>query len=215
MGNKHPGQPQASCCLIRRGREFTRACVYGGTLLVGTDLLLISRCCTSHRLVVATYLIMFSNVELHYICSGGGVYCSHLMSKVDPSTYSIRLHLGYFSDAFIQSNLQRFIHTFTHRRRSQPRKALASSSGAVRVRSLARGHFDTQLGGAGNCTRNLPVTTEPTLPLELSRPFPMSGLTVGPLFTMRGVICSALVTWYPVSRGNVRGEQNNVVGPHY
>ena len=38
----------------------------------------------------------------------------------------------------------------THRRRSQPCKATASSSGAVRVRCLAQGHLNTQLGGAGD-----------------------------------------------------------------
>ena len=56
------------------------------------------------------------------------------------------------------------IHTFRHWRRCQPRKATASSSGAVKVRRLAQGHLDTQkLGGAGDRTSNLPVTSQPTL----------------------------------------------------
>ena len=51
------------------------------------------------------------------------------------------LHLGDFVDAFIQMDLQPFIHTFTHRLRSQPYKKSAS---------LAQGHLDTPLGGAGD-----------------------------------------------------------------
>ena len=56
------------------------------------------------------------------------------------------------------------MHTFTHRQRCQGEGATASSSGAVRVRCLAHGHLDTQLGGAGNLTGNLPVTSQLTLP---------------------------------------------------
>ena len=41
-------------------------------------------------------------------------------------------------------------HTFTHRRRSQPCRATASSLGAVGVRCLAQAHLNTQLGGAGD-----------------------------------------------------------------
>ena len=60
-----------------------------------------------------------------------------------------------------------FIHTFTHRRWCQPRKVPASSSGAVRVRCLAHGYLDTQLGGAGDRTSNRAVTSQPALPPEL------------------------------------------------
>ena len=52
------------------------------------------------------------------------------------------------------------MHTFTHQWRCQPRKVPASSSGAVRVRCRAQGHLNT-LGGAGDQTRNLPVTSQP------------------------------------------------------
>ena len=45
-----------------------------------------------------------------------------------------------------------------------------SSTGAVRVRRLSKGHLDTQLGGAGDRTGNLPVLSKPALPTELSRP---------------------------------------------
>ena len=55
------------------------------------------------------------------------------------------------------------IHPFTHRRRG---KATASLSGEVRVRRLAQGHLDTQLGGSGDRTSNLPVTVQPALPPE-------------------------------------------------
>ena len=51
------------------------------------------------------------------------------------------------------------MHPFTHR---QPAR-----QGAVRVRRLAQGHLDPQLGGAGDLTSNLPVTSQPTLPPEL------------------------------------------------
>ena len=45
----------------------------------------------------------------------------------------------------------------------QPCKVTASSSGAVRVRRLAQGHLDSQLGGAGDQTSNLPVTSQPKM----------------------------------------------------
>ena len=59
---------------------------------------------------------------------------------------------------------------FTHRRQSQPRRARARSSGAVRVRRLAQGHIDSQLGGAEDLTSNLAATNEPALPPELLLP---------------------------------------------
>ena len=63
-------------------------------------------------------------------------------------------------------HIHTFIHTFTHRRRCQPCRATASSSGAVRVRCHAQGYIDTQLGRAGEQTSNLPVTSQPALPPE-------------------------------------------------
>ena len=48
----------------------------------------------------------------------------------------------------ILPNIHHNMLTFTHRRRSQPCKVTASSSGAVRVRRLTQGHLHTQLGGA-------------------------------------------------------------------
>ena len=45
-------------------------------------------------------------------------------------------------------------------------KATASSSGEVRARCIAQGHLDTQLGGAGDLTNYLPVTSQPALPPE-------------------------------------------------
>ena len=47
-----------------------------------------------------------------------------------------------------------------------PRKATASSPGAVRVRRLAQGHLNTQLGGAGDRTSDLLVTSQRALPPE-------------------------------------------------
>ena len=50
-----------------------------------------------------------------------------------------QLHLGDFADAFVQTN---FIHTFTHQWLSQPCRA----TGVVRMRCLAQGHLDAELG---------------------------------------------------------------------
>ena len=54
-------------------------------------------------------------------------------------------------------NIHPFIHTFTHRRWSQPRKATASSSGAVRASC-------STLRETGGRTSNLPATSQPSLP---------------------------------------------------
>ena len=63
-------------------------------------------------------------------------------------------------------NINLFKQTLTHRRRCQSRKVTASSSGAIRVRRLAQQHLDTRLGGAGDRTSNLLVTSHPALPTE-------------------------------------------------
>ena len=60
-------------------------------------------------------------------------------------------------------NIHPFMHTFTHRWRCQARRVTASSSGAVRGSCLAQGHVNTQLGGAGDQTRNPLVTSQPAL----------------------------------------------------
>ena len=43
----------------------------------------------------------------------------------------------------VLTDIHPFTHTFTPRRRSQPRRATASSLGAIMVRCLAQGHHDT------------------------------------------------------------------------
>ena len=45
--------------------------------------------------------------------------------------------------------------------------SLAVRMRGVRMRGLAQGHHNTQLGGAGDRTSNLAVTGQPTLPPEL------------------------------------------------
>ena len=81
------------------------------------------------------------------------------------------IYTALFSKCFtILPKIHPFMHTFTHRRRSQPRKETASSSGAVRARRLAQGHLDTQLGGAGDRTSDLRVTNQSAL-----RPGPHTG----------------------------------------
>ena len=71
--------------------------------------------------------------------------------------------LWHLADAFIQSDLQQFIHRVSYRRQSQPHRATASSSGAVRVKFLSQADLDKKLGGQ---TSNLPVTSQPALPPE-------------------------------------------------
>ena len=72
----------------------------------------------------------------------------------------IHLHFVHLADTFIQSDLQRLIQTLTHRRWSQPCKATAISSGAVR--QSAQGHINTQLEGAGDRTATLLKANQPT-----------------------------------------------------
>ena len=81
--------------------------------------------------------------------------------------YRAFLISGHSKRLTILPNNHPFMHTFTHRRRRQPCKAIASWSGAVRVRCLAQGHLDTQqqeLTGVGDQTSILPVTSQPALP---------------------------------------------------
>ena len=81
--------------------------------------------------------------------------------------YSAFLTSGYSKRFTVVSNIHPSIHVFTHRRRYQPCKGTASSSGAVRGSCLAQGHLDTRrLGGAGDRTSNLPVTSQPAPPHE-------------------------------------------------
>jgi hypothetical protein len=80
----------------------------------------------------------------------------HLYSTLPPSGHSKRFT--------ILPNIHPFMHTFIQRRRCQPRRATASLSGAVRVRRLAQGHLDTQLGGAGDRASSLQVSGPPALP---------------------------------------------------
>ena len=90
---------------------------------------------------------------------GGGVQGlpSHRLG-LPPAANIYRVFSGYFADAFIQSDLQPFIHTPTAESTTQgpPRRVTASSSRAVRVRCLAQGHLDR---GAGYRTSNPPVTS--------------------------------------------------------
>ena len=73
--------------------------------------------------------------------------------------YSSFLTSGHLKRLKIFRKIHPFMYTFTHRRRCQPCRATASSSGAVRVRRLAQGHLDTR-------TRDLPVSSLPALPPE-------------------------------------------------
>ena len=61
-----------------------------------------------------------------------------------------------------------FMHIFTQQVRCQTCKVTASSLEEVSVRRLAQGHLNTQLGGAGDRTSNLPVTSQPSLTPKVS-----------------------------------------------
>ena len=88
--------------------------------------------------------------------------------KVRPGGGHFILHFRHLANVFIQCDLQPFINTLITRRRSPPRRATASLSGAVRVRCLAQEPLNAQLGGAGDHTSNLLVRSQPALPPELS-----------------------------------------------
>ena len=92
--------------------------------------------------------------------------------QTGPTVNGLRLYSAFVTSGCSKHcttlhNVHPCIHTFKHRRRNKPRKGTAGSSGAVRVRRLAHGHLETQLGGAGDRTSNLLVTSsQPALPPE-------------------------------------------------
>ena len=106
-----------------------------------------------------------------------------LSSLFHPEGLHLHLHLGDFAVPFIQSKLTTsFMHTFTHRWRSQPRRVTASTSGAVRVWRLAQAHLYTPGRSQGVELSNyshshIQVTSPPVLAPELLLP-PPCGLTV-------------------------------------
>ena len=77
------------------------------------------------------------------------------------SENKIILHLGRFCQRFYLTQLPT-IHSSIHTPAAE--STTASSTGAVGVRSLAQGHLDTVLGGAGDRTSNLRVTSKPAQP---------------------------------------------------
>ena len=77
--------------------------------------------------------------------------------------YSAFLTSGHSKHFAMLPNIHPFIHTFTHRRRSRPCKATASSPGAVRVRRLAQGHLAHSVR---DWTSSLSVSSQPAPPPE-------------------------------------------------
>ena len=75
--------------------------------------------------------------------------------------YSAILTSGHSKSFTICPNIHPFMHTFT-----AESTTIAVRSVAVRVRCFAQGQHDALLGGAGDRTSNLPVTSQPTLPPE-------------------------------------------------
>ena len=80
-------------------------------------------------------------------------------------SYSTFPTSGHSKRFTILPSIHPFMHTFTYQ--CQPCMEIASSL-AVRLNCLAQGHLDTQsrLGGSGDQTSNLPVTSQPALPPE-------------------------------------------------
>ena len=101
----------------------------------------------------------------------------------------------------ILPDIHLFTRTLTHRRRRrQPRRATASPSGAVRVRRLALGHLDTQLGGAGDQTSNLAATNQPALHPELHAPH-IYIYTYIPMCIYMGYVCGCVFVYLHRSPG--------------
>ena len=74
-----------------------------------------------------------------------------------------------FSHSYTHLHTHSPIHPHIHARIHSPTaesapRATASWLGAVRVRRLAQGHFHTELGGAGDPTSDLQVTSQPAPP---------------------------------------------------
>ena len=98
--------------------------------------------------------------------------CLHMKCSFESSIkWRIVNGLHLYSDFLTSGHSKRFttfpnIHPFTQRRWCRLRMATASSSVALRVRCHALGQLHTLLGGAGDRTSNLPVTSQPALPSE-------------------------------------------------
>ena len=93
-------------------------------------------------------------------------------AQADLGRWSSFIQRFYLKRFTALTDIHPFMHSFTQRCRSQPRRATASWSGAVRVRRLAQEHHDTQPGGAGDRTSNPAVTSQSALPPELMFPEP-------------------------------------------
>ena len=109
-------------------------------------------CCYIFRLLVGLLELLF--IFPPFALNKAFTLMPYLMNDLHClvcNHYVINSHLSHLADSFIQSVLQQLTSTFTHRWWSQPCKATASSSGAIRVGCLAQGHLDTHEGGAILC----------------------------------------------------------------
>ena len=133
--------------------------------------------------------------------------------------YSTFLASGHSKPFTIMPNIHLFMHTFTHRRRSQPCKHVRVNH--ARVRRLAQGHLDIlafRLGGAGDWTGNLVVTSKPAQPPE-PHAVPGKGYTVAAVcstvalfvqepcqqFVCTGHKLMHLPVWPPFEQGSGHG----------
>ena len=75
----------------------------------------------------------------------------------------LQLYSAFLTTSALQllPNIHPFMHTVTHRLRCQHSHDNQLVGG---VRCLTQGHLDTQLGGAGDRTCDLPVASRATLP---------------------------------------------------
>ena len=101
------------------------------------------------------------NFTVAPLSEGIYIYLSSCTTKMVDGLdlYRAFLTSGHSKCFTILPHIHPFIHTFTHQRRCQPCRATASWSGAVRVRCLYQGHFETRRGGTGDQTSNLLVVT--------------------------------------------------------
>ena len=122
-----------------------------------------SLCVVGHTTVVVNYWYLQPCNKI----MRQGPACRGYFFQIMRGLYTLSLTCGTTSTnsqhpLYTESADLLICHSFTHRRRGRPCKATASSSGAVRVRCLAEGQLDTQLGGCGDLTSNLPVISHPT-----------------------------------------------------
>ena len=115
---RKPSMPEDDLCYLTPGKpESLAACSFNSTSK--TFLVIhgwtVSQRRSDHKPAAARP----SQLALVFSLNVAIISASQARRQVSPCVVHLPLHLGDFADAFIKSDLQPFIHTFTHRRRSQ------------------------------------------------------------------------------------------------